>query len=75
MRETLHALFAECRPHDLALGCAGALDRVPWLANATGADRQRALAAGPGGLEHLVARLAERFLAPGWLAATAGSST
>ncbi len=75
VRETLHALLEECRPHAHALGCAEALERARWLAAATGADRQRALAAGPGGLEHLVARLAERFLAPDWLAATAGSST
>jgi hypothetical protein len=30
----------------LALGCVDALDRVPWLAAATGADRQRAFLAG-----------------------------
>ena len=41
VREMLDALLAECRPHALALGCADALDRVPWLAAATGADRQR----------------------------------
>jgi glutamate---cysteine ligase / carboxylate-amine ligase len=72
VRETLDALLAECRPHALALRCAAELDRVPWLAAATGADRQRALAAETGSLELLVARLAGRFLAPSWLPATAG---
>lgn len=52
-----------------------ALDRVHWLAAAVGADRQRAVAAWSGSLEHLVARLAGRFLAPDWLAATAAPST
>jgi hypothetical protein len=52
-----------------------ALDRVRWLAAAVGADRQGAVAAWSGSLEHLVARLAGRFLAPDWLAATAGPST
>ncbi len=64
VRETLEALLAECRPHAVALGCAQALDGVRCLAAATGADRQRAFAAGPGNLDDLVASLAERFLAP-----------
>jgi gamma-glutamyl:cysteine ligase YbdK (ATP-grasp superfamily) len=63
-REMLEALVASCRPHAIALGCAGALDRVEGLASANGADRQRAYAAGNGHLEHLVASLADRFLAP-----------
>ena len=74
VRDTLDALLAECRPHALALGCADALDRVPWLAAATGADRQRAFLAGRGSLEPLVARLAERF-APMRPATTAGPTT
>jgi carboxylate-amine ligase len=74
VREMLESVLAECRPHALALGCAEALDRVRWLAAATGADRQRACAAQSGGLEHLVERLAASFLAPEWLAATAGRS-
>ena len=41
VREMLDSLLAECRPHALALGCAGALDRVPRLAAANGAARQR----------------------------------
>jgi glutamate---cysteine ligase / carboxylate-amine ligase len=72
VREMLEVILAECRPHAVALGCAGALDRVPWLASATGSDRQRAFAAGTGSLENLVTRLAGRFLAPAWLASTAG---
>ena len=71
VREALEALLVDCRPHAAALGCAPALDRVRWLAAATGADRQRAFAAGRGGLDELVARLAGRFLAPSGLAATA----
>jgi glutamate---cysteine ligase / carboxylate-amine ligase len=74
VREALEALLVDCRPHAAALGCAPALDRVRWLAAATGADRQRAFAAKRGGLDELVARLAGRFLAPSGLAATAGSS-
>jgi glutamate---cysteine ligase / carboxylate-amine ligase len=64
VREMLEILLAECRPHALALGCAGALDRVQRLAAATGADRQRAFVARNGRLDQLVARLADRFLAP-----------
>ena len=70
-RETLEALVAECRPHAAALGCAGTLERVRWLAATSGADRQRAFAAGPGSLADLVARLAGRFLAPSEPAAAA----
>jgi carboxylate-amine ligase len=64
VREMLDRLVDDCRPHALALGCAGALARVPRLAAATGADRQRAFAAVNGGLEHLVASLASRFATP-----------
>ena len=45
VREMLDSLLAECRPHALALGCAGALDRVQPLAAANGAARQRAFVA------------------------------
>jgi carboxylate-amine ligase len=75
LRETLEGLLAECRPHAVALGCAGALDRVRWLAAATGADRQRAHAAEAEDLEDVVASLAGRFLAPAWLPTTAGTSS
>jgi glutamate---cysteine ligase / carboxylate-amine ligase len=70
VRETLDALLAECRPHALALGCVEALDRGRWLAADTGADRQRAFAAGSENLEQLVASLAGRFLPPDRLTAT-----
>jgi carboxylate-amine ligase len=71
-REMLEALLAECRPHAHALGCAGELERVRDLAAATGADRQRSLAAADGGLEHLLACLAEQFNAPQAVHAGAG---
>ena len=63
VRETLDALVDECRSHAIALGCASTLDPVQRLAAANGAVRQRAFAAGHGGLEHLVASLAGRFAA------------
>jgi carboxylate-amine ligase len=75
VRETLDALLSECRPHAVALGCAATLDRGAVTRSRDGADRQRALAARQGSLEHLMARLAGRFLARDWLAATAGPST
>jgi glutamate---cysteine ligase / carboxylate-amine ligase len=49
VRELLDSLLADCRPHAIALGCAGALDRVQRLAAANGAARQRQLAAPKGG--------------------------
>ncbi len=63
VREMLGSLLADCRPHALALGCAGALDRVPHVAAAPGADRQRALVARNPRLDDLLASLAARFLA------------
>jgi len=60
------------RPHALALGCAGALDRVRQIAAANGADRQRAFVARSGRFDDLVASLADRFLAPDSRTATAG---
>ncbi len=60
--ELLEAVVAESAPHALALGCSAALEQVPALAAATGADRQRAFAAQDASLEHLMAGLAERFL-------------
>jgi hypothetical protein len=74
-REMLDALLAECRPHALALGCVDALDRVPWLAAATGADRQRAFLARRGSLEPLIATLARQFIVPVRAATTAGQTT
>jgi glutamate---cysteine ligase / carboxylate-amine ligase len=72
-REMLDALITECRPHAVALGCASALDRVPRIAAASGANRQRAIAARQGSLEQVVAQLVARFPAPGSSAGTAGS--
>jgi glutamate---cysteine ligase / carboxylate-amine ligase len=69
-REILDCLLADCRPFALALGCAGALDRVPRLAAANGAERQRALVARSGSLDDLVVSLADRFLTPRSHAAT-----
>jgi carboxylate-amine ligase len=63
--EMLESLLADCRPHALALGCAGALDRVQLLAAANGAARQRAFVANRS-VDELVASLADRFLAPEW---------
>ncbi len=72
VRELLDCVLAECRPHALALGCAGPLDRVQCLAAANGAERQRAFVARNGRLDELIASLADRFLAPHWHTATAG---
>ena len=72
VREMLDSLLAECRPHALALGCVGALDRVGRLATANGADRQRAFVARGGRLHELVASLGDRFLPRDWRTATVG---
>ena len=63
-REMLDFLLADCRPFAHSLGCASALDRVPHLAAANGAERQHALVGPHGRLDHLVMTLAERFTAP-----------
>jgi len=62
VQEMLYALLEECRPHALALGCAGSLERVYGLAAANGAARQRDFVAGGGSLDHLVASLSSQFL-------------
>jgi carboxylate-amine ligase len=62
-REMLEALLDQCRPHALALGCAASLEGVQQLAEESGADRQRAIAAGTGAIEQVVPGLAGRFLA------------
>jgi glutamate---cysteine ligase / carboxylate-amine ligase len=64
VRDTLEALIDRCRPHALALGCPSELEQVLHLAAKNGADSQRALAARDGTLDHLTARLADRFLTP-----------
>ncbi len=70
-REMLASLLADCRPVALALGCAEALDGVPRLAAANGAERQHALVAPSGRLDRLVMMLADRFTAPGLRTASA----
>ncbi len=65
VREMLDPLLADCRPHAVALGCAGALDRVHQLAEANGADAQREFAAANPDLDDLVASLAHQFLVLG----------
>jgi glutamate---cysteine ligase / carboxylate-amine ligase len=72
VRERLDSLLADCRPHAVALGCAVALDRVPRLATANGADRQRKFVALNPRHDELVASLADQFPAPDWRTATAG---
>ncbi len=73
-REILASLLADCRPFALALGCTGALDQVPRLAAANGADRQRAHVATSGRLDHLVMTLADRFVVPSLRTATETST-
>jgi glutamate---cysteine ligase / carboxylate-amine ligase len=62
VRELLESLVDACRPHAAALGCTAALERALRLAGEGGAERQRAIAAGTGSLERVVARLADQFL-------------
>jgi glutamate---cysteine ligase / carboxylate-amine ligase len=62
--EMLDSLLADCRPHAVALGCADALDEVPRLAAANGADGQRKFVALNPRLDELVASLADCFLPP-----------
>jgi hypothetical protein len=64
VREILDSLLADCRDPAVRLGCTGALDRVQRLAATNGAERQRALVARSGRLDHLVENLADRFLPP-----------
>lgn len=71
VRETLDALLRTCRPHAARLGCDRALQDAWALAASNGAERQRAWAR-DGRLDRLVARLADRFLAPPWHAVPAG---
>jgi len=65
IREMVDSLVAASRPHAIALGCAGALDRVHSLAASNGAARQRKFVALNPRLDDLVASLADQFLAPG----------
>jgi glutamate---cysteine ligase / carboxylate-amine ligase len=61
--ELLAELLEAVRPHAQALGCATELARVPALAAAPGAARQRAYPADNAGLMQLVAALAAAFKA------------
>ena len=70
-RELLDSLLADCWESAVNLECAGALDRVPRLAAANGAERQRALVPPSGRLDHLVKALADGFVAPDSRTATA----
>jgi glutamate---cysteine ligase / carboxylate-amine ligase len=65
VRDMLDSLLSDCRPHAVALGCAGELEGVPRLAAANGATRQRDFVAHRP-VDELVASLAARFLAPEW---------
>jgi carboxylate-amine ligase len=61
VRAILDSLLADCRDAAVRLGCAGALDQVQRLAATNGAERQRALVARSGRLDHLVMSLADQF--------------
>jgi glutamate---cysteine ligase / carboxylate-amine ligase len=63
--ERLARLLDDCAPHAEELGCASELADVRSLAQRPGADRQRALAAGAGSLEGLVAALSREFVPHG----------
>ena len=60
-REILDRLLEACEPHADALGCAGYMERVRAIAEHTGADRQKELAAGEGRLPGLIEALADQF--------------
>ncbi len=64
IREVLVELLDSLRPHAAALGCLGELERVPALAAAPGAARQRAYADDEDALVALVAGLAGIFSEP-----------
>jgi glutamate---cysteine ligase / carboxylate-amine ligase len=63
MRDRVHALLDDLEPVAGRLGCGAELRDARALADANGAERQRAVAA-ERGLHGLVEWLAERFLAP-----------
>jgi carboxylate-amine ligase len=75
VREMLEVVLGDCRRHARGLGCVETLDEVQRLANANGADRQRAFAAGGARLDGLVAHLASRFLLPAWPTAVTRTQT
>ena len=59
--ELLAELLEAARPHASALGCASELERIPAMAAAPGAARQRVYPADEDGLVRLVAALAAAF--------------
>lgn len=63
LAEILDDLLEAAAPHAEALGCAAELARVPALAAATGAARQRGYEADAAGLDALVEALAAGFRA------------
>jgi carboxylate-amine ligase len=63
--DTVAWLVDACRPVAQALGCVGELSDVPVLAEAPGADRQRAMAERVGSLEALVEALSAEFVGLG----------
>lgn len=61
LNDQLIELFESVQPHAAELGCLEQLARIPALAAAPGASRQRARATGEEGLDRLVATLAGVF--------------
>jgi carboxylate-amine ligase len=64
----IEELVARCRPHAAALGCSAELERLPALAAASGAVRQRALV-DVAGLDGLISALSDCFVDSGVAAA------
>lgn len=60
LRTTVERLVDDCYPHATQLGCAAALEDLPRLLRANGADRQRAAAARHG-LGSVAPALADHF--------------
>jgi carboxylate-amine ligase len=60
VRKLVEELLGRCRPHAASLGCSVELERLAALAEANGADRQRARGA-EGGLTQLLASLTHSF--------------
>ena len=61
VRELVHVLIDQCRPHARALGCAPQLDGIAQLLQQTGAERQRAWRRDDGDFTRVMPRLAELF--------------
>jgi carboxylate-amine ligase len=65
IREDVALLVERCAPHARALGCAAELAHVAALAEAPGAERQRAVAERARSLEGLVEELSREFAPQG----------